>query len=196
MIKITGYSINHSGKHEELPQSLRPYGALRRLAVYELGYGGRVTSFRTASDQTIITISTNFLKCVETNIFSGSQHEMNILVEFLSCYVAVAKSRNIDVMSQAVLDAIGNNNTLVMTNLKSILMGRSEVLSALVLLARLETEDQVELAVSVVSHNTRDGHSGLSALIEVIEFVRELDVSFEESCRQVGGVGHENLVLV
>ena len=196
MIKITGYYINSKEKHEESPQLLHPYGALRRLAVYELGYGGRVTSVRITGDQTIITISTNFLNCVETNIFSGSQHEMSILMGFLGCYIAVAKDRKIDVMSQFVLNAIGGSNVLITANLSSILIGQSEVFSALVLWAGLETEEQVSLARDLVSHNTRSEHSGLNEFIEAIEFINELGISFEEYCQQVGRVVYKSFEIV
>lgn len=196
MIKVTSYRVSSGMKHEDSPQELKPYEALRRLAVYELGYGGRITSVRTANNQIIITITTNFLNCVETNILSGGQHEISILMEFLGCYIAVAKDRKIDVMSQSVLDALSGSDVLIPTDLDSILIGTSEVFSALVLWAGLETEDQVSEALNLVACNTRSGYSGLNEFIEAIEFIRELGISLEEYCQQIGGVGHESPAVV
>lgn len=186
MIRITGHRINSGERFETPARSEEPYEALRSLAVYELGYGGRLTNFILTDNQAEVTVRTNICNCVDTTVFSGTREEMEILLQFLGCYAAIVQIRDLDRMSQEVLDMLGNSNTLIITHLGPMLMGMSEIFSALVVWAELD-EDQVELAQDVVSHNTRSGRSGLVSLIEVIEFVRELGVSFEDACREVGG---------
>ena len=172
------------------------YQALRILAVHELGFGGSITDINARNGQTTVIVVTPVMRCTDTTVFFGSDEEMSMLMEFFGCYATVVRARDLNRMSQEVLDALRGCNTLLLVNLSLILIGSSEVFSALTIWAGLETQEQVVMARDVVAVNTRSGHSGLNELIEVIEFVRELGVPFEEAGQEVGNFRQRNLVTV
>ena len=193
MIRIIA-SRERFGEIFSSPEHLaQPYEALRTLAVNELGFGGSLTGIETGNGQTSVTVVTPIMHCIDTTVFSGSDKDLGLLIDFLSCYAAVFQTRDADRMSEAILAAL-NRSTLLLISLGPIIYGSSEVFAALVVWAGLETDEQVEMARSVVATGTRGGHSGLNELIEVIEFVRELGISFEEACHQVGRVPQVEVV--
>lgn len=202
MVNITGNRNNSGVDYPNKPQVVEIYRALQKLAIYELGYGGRITSVNTVAGNIVITVVTRIMNCIDTTVFSGTQEEMSLLLEFLGYYAEVEKVRDMGRLSQAVIDALGGRMpTLVLVNWGPILIGMSEMFSVLVAFAGLKTQEQVRLAREMVSFNTRtpgrDGYyqNGLVTLLEVIEYVRELGVSFEDACQQIGGVQLEAVVL-
>lgn len=190
MIRITWQRVNSGEIFQNPARNEEPYAALRSLAVHELGYGGQLTSVDTVGNHASITVVTRVLNCVDTTTFSGTPEEMRILLEFCACYALVAQARDMNRLSQQVLDTLGvNSNTLLITNMGPMLIGNSEVLTALAIWVGVRTEEEMNLAREVVSRNNRRSmNSGLVCLIEIIEFVRELGCSFEEACQQIGGV--------
>ena len=162
MIRITGSRIN-SGQEFTSPERLvTPYRAIRSLAVNELGFGGSVTDINTRNGLTTVTVVTPVMHCTDTTVFSGTDEEMSMLMEFLGCYATVVRARNLDRMSQEVLDilfrtSLRRGSTLLVVNLGPILIGSSEVFSALVIWAGLTVIDQVLLAEAVVRVNSRGG---------------------------------------
>jgi len=189
LVKITGQRVKPGEVFTNPKRAEEPYEALRSLAVFELGYGGQLTSVDITDFQASIAVVTRVLNCVDTTIFSGTREDMTVLLEFAACYAAVVASRDLNKLSQQVLDTLGvNYNTLLLVKFSPIIIGSREVLSALAILAGARTEKDISLAMEVLSANSQSMNSGLLKFIEVIEYVRELECSFEDACQQIGGI--------
>lgn len=191
MIEITGIRRKQREVFINPPRQAEPYLALQSLAAYELGYGGQITEIKTAEDLVTVTVVTHVLNCRDTVKFAGSPEEMSVILEFLSCHLAVARSRYEN--AEGVIKALGGTNNLLIANLGPILVGNNSVLAALCLWAGLESEQQMMLAHQLSSVYNR-GAKGLCALIEVIQYIKELGYSFEEVCEGLCHVTSEGVV--
>jgi len=160
------------------------YEALKVLAIHELGCGGDIISVSIGRGQVIIKIETRLNDNIDTVIFSGEVDDMEILMRFLAGYVAVSKITGLTASLPIILD----ENIIINSDLVVIIAGLDRVFSALIVLADLNSEDEVELAKSLVFHNNRILHSGLNELIEAIRYYFSSEVTFEEACQEIGGV--------
>jgi len=194
LIKITGQRIIYHGEVFINPERLEePYQALTSLVVFELGYGGRITEVAAVDGQISIAVLTKILQCVDTTVFSGSEAEMNVLLEFLSYYVAILKNRDSPRLKESVFKALVGTNNLLLANFGCILHAETEIFIALAAWAGLDSMSKINLAIDLVYHY-HHGVNGLRAFIEVIQYMKELDYSFEEACEGLYHVTGEGAV--
>lgn len=189
LVKINKVQVR-SGVVVPSPERIEgSYEALRSLAVNQLGYGCRLNLVDITETNASINMVNRVVNCVDTTIFSGSPEAMTLLLEFIVYYNMVVGTRE-------VLSTLGVKRHAFFIPRSGVILNRNKkVVSALSMLAGLNTEKQIVLAEEVVSFNNRSMNCGLLKLIQVIERVRELGDSFEDACQQIGGVRLETAAI-
>jgi hypothetical protein len=108
-----------------------PDQAFFSLAVFEMGYGGRIVEIT----DTKVVIVTQVLACTDTVTFTGSVSDMELLVKLASMFVLVQAEHGTKIIeSVANSPVIREGIPLVVKNLGPMLVGR-QILRLAVFLA-------------------------------------------------------------
>lgn len=141
MITITNERYNGEQcppitRQEPLPS------AFRSLVFYELGYGGNIISI----SETQIVVKTPLLGFVDTSTFQGEAEELRPLINFCSVYTEVKRLLKGKVINQTANTLCNNANTLVITALAPIMVGKGFIQPSLVGYIAKNEEDIKKLA--------------------------------------------------
>ena len=152
MIRYTALRDNGGGmsKMSEYEQSASQ--ALESLVVYELGYGGRVSSL----SLTKIVIETQILGVKDKTIFEGSENEMAFLVKVAALHASLMNKRgNRDMFIEkaaSFLDELSEGvrgNTLLVTTLAPFILGSHSATVALLLGASVTEEETLKSLIPI-----------------------------------------------
>ncbi len=187
MIKISGHRLNSRELFHNPERSEEPYEALKSLVSYELGYGGQITEVTKIDGQVAITVVTKLLQSSSTTIFSGTEAEMRVLLEFLGSYVAVLKYRHDKRLKASVFEALSSTSNILLVNFGPLLQSEAEVFFALILWAGLKNMTEINLANDLAYYHCH-GVEGIWTLIEAIEYMKTLEVSLDVVCFELHGI--------
>ena len=119
--------------------------AFQRLAIFELGYGGRIQ--HVAEDMVVVV--TEVMGCIDTITFTGESEEMRPLFCLANCWMQV-RGQGWRTVKNMTLNRLDHNpdggNPRLLEHLLPLLVGESSLLLALVLTFGLTNPEDIKIA--------------------------------------------------